>query len=102
MTFDAGDPGSVSERKTKIKHRQEQVIEDMRATLATEHGRAVLWRILANCGLNDSYDSAPPPVPVAYANEGRRKIGIGLILAIEEASPGAYARMQLEMVKKDS
>ena len=65
--------------------------------LDTYEGRSTLWRILSQCGL---YDAAPLTGDIMRF-EGRRDVGLWLLLQIELAFPDAVYRMKGEAVERE-
>lgn len=91
--FDVGDKNQVKERKTAAKRQQEQETEELRQVLETRPGRAVIWRILSECGI---YHEAPVQPDLAARFNGRRGIGIKILKDIFEANEEVYIMMMRE------
>lgn len=94
VTFNAADPSQVRERGRKDKREIEKAQDDLRAVLALPQGRRFLWRLLATCGTNKS--SFHPSGQVFAHNEGRRSVGVEVMVDIIEADPQAWIGMQQE------
>lgn len=93
--FDAGDEHQVKERKTKKQLKLEKQREELRQICKDKRVRDYLWRVLSECGIySDGFDSTSP-YKTSY-NEGRRKIGIQIIIGLMDADPSIYSLMRLE------
>lgn len=90
-TYDAGDEAKVAKRTTKAKRARDLELDQMRAVLATEAGRAVLWRLMAHAGIMATSFAVDPYLTAR--NEGRREQGIWLFTEIEAADPSVYLLM---------
>ena len=94
----------MTARKALETERQRQQEEDVRAVLATETGRRFVWALLdGHAGVfGASYTG--DGVSGAYG-EGRRSVGIGLMLLVQRLAPDLYVRMvqeQLEALRRDA
>lgn len=96
--FDAGDEVSVGKRKTKAQLKKEQEVEELKQVLSTKAGMNVIWRILAKTG---PFEGSFTGNSTTFFKEGRRSIGLEIITEINEASPRAFALMQLAIVDKE-
>lgn len=92
VSKNAGDVKAVRAETKKARLKLEQEREEMRNTLASPDGRAVVWRILEQCGI---YRSSFQGEALTMAfNEGKRQIGLWLLSELQQANPGAYLAMQ--------
>ena len=79
-------------RLFKVRDRH---TKELRALLATEGGRAFVWRILSECGVYVSSYVGEAPLAMAR-NEGKRHIGLWTLREITEVDPLIYPKMQRE------
>jgi L-ascorbate metabolism protein UlaG (beta-lactamase superfamily) len=93
-SYDAGDEVIVGKRKSKMQHRRDLELDQLRAVLSTETGRAVLWRVLEHGGLLKTSFAVDPHVTAFQ--EGRREQAIWLLGEIEAADVRAYQKMHAE------
>jgi hypothetical protein len=90
----AADETKMAEQADREKHRRRVEIADLKAILATPHGRRFFWRVLGQAGvLRTSFDHSGA---VTAFNEGRRSIGLWAWAEMEESMPEAYTQMLAE------
>jgi hypothetical protein len=92
-TFNAADETQVKERSKKELRGRDRELADIRAVLATHHGRRFYWRLLSATELFSVSEVMNASI---YALEGKRKIGKLLFADVMEASPEAYLLMMKE------
>lgn len=95
--FDVGDPEQVRPRKKKWELAQEQKVEEFRSVATTRHGRAVLWRILEECGVHRA--SFEGDVNHTLWREGKRKVGQEIYIMFDDLGVEGdklFSLMQLE------
>lgn len=106
MTYDEDYAGMMEEdaevleqaRRTREKDVRERL--QLRDVLDRYDARAVLWRVLAQCGI---YHSAPLTGGEDVTRfEGRRDIGLWLLSQIEAASGSAYSQMRAEAIEREA
>lgn len=91
---DAGNVKQVEQHQRSAKLRREEEVEHLRSVLGTVSGRAVLWRLLSDCGIYRlSYHNNPQETAF---REGKRSHGLALLADIQQAVPSAYVQMQQE------
>lgn len=78
-----------------IQKLERAELEDL---LKSSSGRSVLWRILATCGIYSR--SLSETDSLTAFQEGRRSIGLELLLLIRDNDPEAYIKMQSENLAK--
>ncbi len=98
-TPDVGDEKQVKRKKSRAQRLREQNDEELRAVLSQPVGRAVIWRILQDCGIYQS--SLSSEALQMAAREGRRNLGLWLMGEVHSADAQAYALMQGEAVAKE-
>lgn len=82
---------NAQERKSRQKE-----ISDIKSILNKPEGRRYIWRLLCKCGIfNNSFTGDSN---LTAFNEGKRNIGLDILLDVNEAEPAAFARMQNEYI----
>lgn len=98
LVRNAADPEQVKRGGRKEKDARDRELHDLRAVLATEPGRRVLWRVLWHCGVFASvYDEGP----LIYKNAGRQDVGHFLMAEIEAADDEAIFRLMVEARRRE-
>lgn len=87
----AADAKQVKEARKKVRLADQQRRADLRAVLATEAGRRVLWRVLEHCQPFASALGATDAI--TNFNVGRQDVGHFLFAQITEANPEAFIQM---------
>lgn len=100
MTYDAGDKDLVRKTNKKAQLQREREVEDFRALLAKPGNRAVIWRILSQCGIYHDNLHASDLGQMAR-QEGKRSIGLWLLTQIFESDPSAFERMRTEATSQE-
>jgi hypothetical protein len=91
LVKNAGDEKQVREAGKKERTNRLQELGDLKAILATPHGRRFVWKILQDARvLNSSF--AANELVIAF-NEGRRNVGLKLMADIMEADAKALVEM---------
>jgi len=91
----AADPKQVKRARQHDKLALERDRTDLQHVLETQQGRRFLWKLLSDCGvfrLSFQYGDAQS---TAF-NEGRRGVGLALMVAIQDLDPTLYHRMAKE------
>ena len=91
--IDVGEEVQVSTRKTKVALKRETEIAQLKMLLDSVHGRAVIWRILSQCGV---YRTSFTGDSETFFKEGKRAVGLWLLDELFEADPAAFSLMQKE------
>lgn len=78
------------------KRARQKDINDVRAILKTPEGRRYLRKLLGKCGIFRS--SFTPNSNLTAFNEGKRDIGLEVLIEINEADGSAFAQMQNEYI----
>lgn len=81
----SSDPRKLKERGARIKDREKQDSEDLKAVLATTEGRRFVRGLLADCG--EHRTSFHTNAIQMAANEGARNVGLKLKARIVVACP---------------
>ncbi|KKN58458.1 hypothetical protein LCGC14_0551900 [marine sediment metagenome] len=96
---DMGDEGQVQGRRDKTRIAKEQEQEELRQVLQTQVGRAIIYRLMRECG---TYHSVFDTNALVMAfNEGRRHVGLTLLEEVLTDHNNAYIMMQHEANEKD-
>jgi hypothetical protein len=93
---DVGDAKQVEEAKTKVQIAREREIHELKEILETYRGRALVWRILAMCGLQ-----LAPPNDFMARHIGRQDIGRELLQEVFTSAPNVYTVMRQEAEERD-
>jgi hypothetical protein len=88
------DPRQVGQAGRRVKDRRTRELVDLRAVLATEPGRRMLWRFLGFCGVNETV-LRENPIAMAEA-AGRQNVGHYLMAEIAAADDEALFTMMRE------
>lgn len=100
-TYDDFDDRAAEEKaNAKALQRASREADEFRRVLSTADGRAVLWRLLASCGVASTSFRGEQPMLMAFL-EGRRDVGTKLIAAIELADRNVYPQMRLEAIERE-
>lgn len=89
----AGDPNTLKDKKRKLRFQERAAKNELNAVLTSREGRAVLWRILEQCGVWRSSYSLDDSI---YFMEGQRNIGLWLLNEIQQLSKERFIEMVLE------
>ena len=83
-----------SHKQAELRHLYE--VEDLKGTMATSNGRAVIWRILEFCGVHRA--SFEGDANHTFVREGERKVGQRIYQMISELPDGddLLIKMQIE------
>lgn len=91
IVHNAADARQVREARKKVRQSAQRERDDMRAVLATEAGRRVLWRLLEHCQPFASALGATDAI--TNFTVGRQDVGHFLYAQITEANPDAFIQM---------
>jgi hypothetical protein len=95
--FGAEDERLNEQQKKERLSQKMRMLDDIRWVLSNTKGRRVLWFILSLCGVfRASY--VPKDSTQTAFNEGRRDVGLRLLLEIQTANPKAYSQMEDEVL----
>lgn len=72
---------------------------ELKDVLGTPSGRWVMWRVLARCGIYTRSLSETDSLTAFH--EGRRSVGLELLIEIRNAEPEAYIKMQTENLVRE-
>lgn len=87
----SSDPRQIKERGARVKDREKQDAEDLKAVLATAEGRRFVRGLLAECGEHRSSFHTNAIQMSFY--EGARNVGLKLKARIVKASPEYLAEL---------
>lgn len=93
--FDAADPKQVNKRKQRAKLRAAEDEIVLKNILATDKGRAWLWRLLGHCHIFDISFRGDGELNMAF-REGERNIGNRLLTQIVKVSTDSFVLMMKE------
>ena len=96
----AGDEAQVDRRKRAVKIQEQKRANDLKAVMDTPQGRAVLWRVLAYCGVFQSSFVAGQSDTTAF-KEGQRNVGLKLLAQLQEHCPEQYRKAETEARQED-
>ena len=98
--YDATNPEHIERRRQEVAENLAKQQEGLRKILDTYHGRAYIWRQLAECGVFKT--SFTGDAEHTFFNEGRRDIGIKMLEEVLTISPKAFTLMQSEAVDRQN
>ena len=81
----SSDPRQVRERTARVKDRDKQDAEDLKAVLSTAQGRRFMRGLLADCGEHRS-SFHTNAIQMSF-NEGIRNVGLKLKARIIQCAP---------------
>lgn len=90
--LDVGDVEQLSVRKTAASLQRDKELEDLRTVLATNAGKAFLWRLLGECGIYR--------ISAHEGAIGKRALGLWLIEELSKVRPDAYIELQIEALSE--
>lgn len=77
----------------KEKLKQESYENQLKFILQSEQGRAIIWKILGDCGI---FKSSFTGSSETFFLEGKRSIGLSLLADLMRVDPNAFIKMQQE------
>lgn len=100
LVRNAADPAQVRDARKRERRSAKRELDDMRAVLATDAGKRVLWRILDHCSPFATALGATDAI--TNFNVGRQDVGHFLYAQITEASPDAFIAMMRANIKEST
>lgn len=100
LVRNAADAGQVRAARKKESQALRRERDQMRAVLATDAGRAVLWRLLDHCSAFETALGATDAI--TNFNIGRQDVGHFLYAQITEANPEAFIAMMRANIKEST
>ena len=98
--FDSNGDKLNEEQSKAARTARLKELDDLRWVLSNVKGRRLVWKILSNCGaFKASY--VPKDSTQTAFNEGRRDIGLRLLLDVGQADPKAYSTMENEVLAEN-
>lgn len=98
--FDAEEKKqSAQEKKDRLIARL-KLLDDIRWVLSNRKGRRLIWWILSLCGVFRASFVVKDTNQTAF-NEGRRDVGLRLLLELQTANPKAYSQMEDEVLAEN-
>ncbi|NIF51413.1 hypothetical protein [Burkholderia sp. Ax-1724] len=91
--FNAGDPGKVGERRSKVKQLEDRRANGLRQIMSSPDGRAWMWELLASCEI---FSPCFTGNSTTFFNEGKRAVGLPVFHAVTELFPDQYLLMAKE------
>lgn len=98
VSLDVGDARQVDAAKTKVQIAREREIQELKEILETYGGRAFVWRILAECGLQRG---VPMVTNEAFRDIGKKDVGQWLLNEVFTSVPNVYILMRQEAQERD-
>lgn len=95
--IDAGSRSKVSKAIKKAKLRDERKDHNLEVVASTYEGREWIWDLLEECGI---YASSFRGDNQTEFREGKRAIGLSLLVKLNNADPNLYMKMQQEAVRR--
>jgi hypothetical protein len=96
---DVGDEVEVKAKKKSWQLEEDRDNAELHAVLQEPVGRAVIWRILTECGV---YKSAVGDATDIFRFEGKRDIGLWVMGQVFTSDPKAYTIMRNEADERQS
>lgn len=96
--FNAGEEKAVGKRKSKAKLRGERENEEFRDVLSTHSGRAVIWKIMGECGI---FRAGPTDKLETFRDLGRRDVGLSIMSDCLRIDGNLYLKMQKEAIERN-
>jgi len=92
----------INKRNAKLsaegKRLRQREINDLRRMLKEPEGRRFIWKLLGEAGIFHS-SFALNSNQTAFS-EGRRSLGLDLLIDLNEADVGAFAQLQREYISE--
>ena len=74
------------------------LLSNVRSVMKTRQGKVLMWHMLSLAGL---YDLPVPKQEDVLFQEGRRSIGLDMVMLMSDADPEMYPRLLLEFARKE-
>lgn len=98
--FDSADQNLTKDQLKEAKLCRLNELDDIRWVLSHVKGRRFIWRLLSWCGaFRASY--VPKDSTQTAFNEGKRDVGLRLLLDVSHANPKAYSQMEDEVLARE-
>ena len=82
----------------EAKRKRVRDLNDLRMVLKTPEGRRFIWKILSNAGIfRDPFTLNSNETSYGL---GRRRIGLDLLIDLNDAEPLAFAKLQSEFISE--
>lgn len=95
--FDTDDNKLSEQQKKERLIARMKLLDDIRWVLSNPKGRRLVWWVLSLCGVFRA-SFVPKDSNQTAFNEGRRDVGLRLLLEIGSANPKAYSQMEDEVL----
>lgn len=99
LVGNAADKQQVEDAAQAEKRGRMREVDDMRSVLSSSQGRRVLWRIMQQCGVNQTVLGDTDAR--TNFNAGRQDVGHFVLAEIVEAAPARYLEMMMENQKEN-
>ncbi len=96
--IDVGDADQVAVAETKAQIAREREVHELGEILDTYGGRALVWRVLAQCGLQRAI---PADTNDAFRDIGKKDIGQWLLNEVFTSARDVYTLMRQEAQERD-
>jgi hypothetical protein len=102
LVANAGRLGQVQRAEELEQLLRDNQLADLRAVLATEPGRRLIWRLLVEEGglFQQTFREGRPDTSAFF--EGKRSIALFVQAEIGQADPTAFERMRAERASDDA
>lgn len=95
---DAGDKKQVGKAKKRGKQDRLKEVEGLNDIMKTYNGREFVWRLLSECGLTSQAPFGDSGLMNRF--EGKRDIGIWMVLEMNDLPADWYPQMQSEAMAR--
>jgi len=95
LVGNAADPKQIKRARQLQRHRQARERADLQSVASSVQGRRFLWKLLCESAVFQQ-SFVPGQSDLSAFNEGRRRIGLGLMLDLAEIDVTLYHRMAHE------
>lgn len=99
MSNNAGSRAQVEKKTKRASLKEQHERENLRKTVETYEGRAVVWRILERCGI---YSASFMGDGYTEFREGKRSIGLWILTELHAYDPNVYLKMQAEAARREA
>jgi len=96
LVGNAADPKQVKRARQHEKHAIERERADLASVLGSVQGRRFVWKQLCDAGVFRLSFTPGTDAHTAAFYEGRRAVGLALMVAINDFDPQLYHRMAKE------
>lgn len=98
IPYDAGNKTHVKREKKLAKFERMLYEDEMNYILESPKGRAIIWRILEECGI---YQDIPSHPQETFRLLGRRSVGLWLLAEVMAINEKSYPQMRIEAMGRE-